>query len=151
MIANNFFNIGSLNRIYNGGALNSFTIKNHENIKRVEEFDINLYELLLKKIFKEESKARLRGLRGKKRTDLSQRIMTKQYGILDVFHYYRERFNYSGFHYLDADGQMLNQVELNRFYNASFEVIISVAKCFIEYLSLNTDSALKNKLDEIKI
>lgn len=145
------FNIKQLNTTYSGKHLNKFKTDNHANIKNIDQFDNDLYQLTLKKVFKEETKLKLKGLRGSLRKKQAEKIDSKCYSIFDIFHYYRERFNYAGFHYLDSDDQPDNQLELSKFYQASYFIIITLVKSINDYLTSQTDGKLKLKLEEIKI
>lgn len=151
LISNGGFSVDSLNTTFNGSELNKFKTVNHENIKRIDQFDDSLYQLTLKKVYKEETKSKLKGLRGSQRKNQAEKIDNKHYSIFDIFHYYRERFNYAGFHYLDSDDQPYNKLELNKFYYASYFIIISIVKSVIKYISSQTNGELNAKIKEIKI
>lgn len=151
LVSNSQFSVDSPNTTFNGSELNKFKTDNHENIKRVKQFDDSLYKLTLKKVYKEEVKSKLKGLWSSQRKKQSEKINTRIYSIFDIFHYYRERFNYAGFHYLDSEDKPYNRRELNKFYSASYFIIISLVKSVVEYLSSQTSGELNTKIKEIKI
>ena len=141
-----FLEPSNLNLSFNGKDLKEFKILNHENLKEISSFEENLYKLTLKKIYKEESKVKLRNLRREKRKRQLEKLNTKIYSLFDVFLYYREYFNY-----LDIEGKIANELELAKFYKASYKVIVLLSKAFIDYFYLNTSDKLKSKFGEIRM
>lgn len=144
------FNLDSLNNNYKGSELNAFKTLDHVNLKNVTSYSEDLFKLSLKKIYKEEMKVRLKGLRGEKRNKLQDKFNVKSYTIFDLFHYYRERFNYSGFQYLDCEDLPYNSMELKKFYFSSFTIINSIASVLVNYLVSKTIGKVKTKLVEIQ-
>lgn len=144
------FSIKDLNNNYTGLELSNFKTSDHANLKNISSYNKDLFKLALKKIYLEEVKVKLKGLRGEKRNKLLIKINIKSYTIFDLFHYYRERFNYSGFQYLDCEDLPYNNLELKKFYFSSFAIINSVALLLIKYLTSKTPSKINAKLVEIQ-
>lgn len=144
------FNIDHFNDNYSGFELNAFKTTNNVNLRNVVTFDGDLFKLSLKKVYSEDVKTKLKDLRGSKRAGLLLKINQKRYCIFDLFHYYRERFNYSGFQYLDCDGMPYNFQELNKFYVSSYTIITLVSTSMVDYLIKKTSGEINKKLIEIK-
>lgn len=132
------FNISHLNSVFLGSDLEKFTTSDSENLRNVEVFGENLYKLSIKKVMKDE-----------KKKDGIKTVRTRQYSVFNLCLHYRERFNYSGFHYLESELEK-NQDEIKKFYNASYEVILSIVNALATYLASKTRGDLNEKLQEIK-
>lgn len=144
------FSLSHLNNNYSGEELNSFKTLDHLNLKNVAVYSEDLFKLSLKKVYSEELKVKLKGTRGTKRNKQLAKINTKNYSIFDLFHYYRERFNYSGFQYLDCEDMPYNSLELKKFYFSSYTIISTVATIMVNYLINKTTTKINSKLTEIK-
>lgn len=144
------FNFLELNNSFTGSVLYAHKTQDHVNLKNVDSFNLDLYKLSLKKAYSEEKKAKLKGLRGKKRDTLQAKIDSKCFTIFDLFLYYREKFNYSGFQYLDSGDQINNFSELSKFNLCSYEIVISLSSSIVEYLCENTTGKVNEKLNEIR-
>lgn len=143
------FNLNELNRVFSGSDLSNFKTLSHVNIRDIIRYDESLYKLSLKKVYREESKVKLKKIRGIKHKREVERLFSKQYSIFDLFHYYRERFNYIGFQYLDCDNLPYNGLELQKFYFASYGIITIMNKSIVKYLISRTSSNISLKLHEI--
>lgn len=150
ILSNRPFNLSRLNNNYSGTELNSFKTADHLNLKNVATYNEDLFKLSLKKVYSEEIKVKLKGIRGSKRSKQLAKINTKRYSIFDLFHYYRERFNYSGFQYLDCEDLPYNSLELKKFYFSSYIIISSIATIMVNYLINKTTGKINSKLVEIK-
>lgn len=144
------FSLDQLNNNYSGTELEAFKTTDHLNLRNVASFSESLFKLSLKKVYSEEIKTKLKGIRGKKRNEQLTKINAKNYSIFDLFHYYRERFNYSGFQYLDCEDQPYNSQELKKFYLSSYTIIISISTLITDYLIKKTTGNINAKLVEIK-
>ena len=144
------FSLNFLNMTYTGKELSIFRSTSHENLRNVLSFNENLYKLTLRKIYNDECKTGLKGLRGNIRKKNLDKINTKIFSIFDLFIYYRERFNYAGFHYIENDENFYRKEELKKFYYSSYSIIKSLIHSITDFLSDTTKDNLKNKLFEIK-
>lgn len=144
------FNLNPLNNNYSGAELNAFKTLDHLNLKNVGTYSEDLFKLSLKKAYSEEVKIKLKEMRGIKRNKELTKINIKNYSIFDLFHYYRERFNYSGFQYLDCEDLPYNSLELKKFYFSSYAIISSIATLLVNYLISKTAGKINSKLVEIK-
>jgi len=144
------FSLNHLNDNYSGADLNAFKTLDHINLKNVATFSEDLFKLSLKKVYSEEVRVKLKGIRGIKRNKQLTRINNKNYSIFDLFHYYRERFNYSGFQYLDCEDLPYNSLELKKFYYSSYKIISSIATLVVNYLIGKTAGKINAELIEIK-
>lgn len=144
------FSLDHLNDNYSGTDLDAFKTTDHLNLRNVATFNVDLFRLSLKKVYSEEKKTKLKGMRGTKRNEHLAKINSKNYSIFDLFHYYRERFNYSGFQYLDCEDLPYNSLELKKFYLSSYTIIILIATLVVDYLVEKTTSKIHTKLIEIK-
>jgi hypothetical protein len=146
--SNNPFNISELNTSFNGTTLEAFRSARSINLRNTPTFNPGLYELSLRKVYKDE-RAKLKGLASAQKIVQITRLNSNIFTIFNLFHNYRERFNYSGFQYLDCNGDLYMQIELKRFYDSSYKVIISVSKAIVSYLCNFTENELNGKLVEI--
>lgn len=144
------FSLDDLNNSYLGLELGNFKTLDHANLKNITVYSENLLKLSLKKVYSEETRNRLKGLKGEKRSTQKTKIDSKVYTVFDLFHYYRERFSYAGFQYLDCDNSPYNMRELKSFYFASYTIISSITKALLEYLVSNSTNNIKVRLIEIK-
>jgi len=129
------FNVQYLNNFYLGGELEKFATKDHENLKNISIFNENLYKLSVKKSFKYD---------GSKIKEKRQ----KKYSFFNLAISYREKFNYQGFSYLELNDP-LNDAELNKFYESSYNIIYFINKSLITFLADNTTGDIKRKLKTI--
>lgn len=132
------FNISHLNSVFLGSDLEIFTTSNSENLRNIETFGENLFKLSIKKVWKDE-----------KKKDGIKNVRLKQYSVFNLCLHYRERFNYSGFHYLESELEK-NQDEIKKFYEASYEVILSIVNALAMHLANKTSGDLNKKLLEIE-
>ena len=144
------FDLENLNDNYSGADLGAFKTTDHLNLKNVTSFNKDLFKLSLKKVYSEDKKIKLKGKRGTKRNEQLVKIDSKKFTIFDLFHYYRERFNYSGFQYLDCEDEPYNSLELNKFYFSSYAIINLISTSIVNFLVEKTVGKIKSKLIDIK-
>lgn len=144
------FSLKPLNNSYSGAKLNAFKTLDHLNLKNIATYSEDLFKLSLKKVYSEEVKVKLKGMRGTERNKQLTKVNAKNYSIFDLFHYYRERFNYAGFQYLDCEDLPYNSLELKKFYYSSYTIITIISTLLVNYLIGKTTGKIKSKLVEIK-
>ncbi len=140
------FSSDHMNDNYKGIELNEFKTSDHPNLKNLTEFNEELFKLSLKKTYLDLRTKQLMGLRGIKRKQRLDAVNSRTFSVFNLFLFYRELFNYSGFRYLDCEGVLYIFIELDKFYRTSYSIISCVSSSLIDYLISKTTGNINTKL-----